>query len=204
MDLLTDRARPRSGARSRRARGGARPAMLRLLRAAWPPLLFLLAALLLRSLTFLQAVFDTDEGLYIVQAREWLRGDWPIVAVWDMHPVGAPAMFAAAFLVFGQSIETIRLLGILCVAATAWALSGAVRAAGAPRPVGIGAGLIYIAFSIRLGGAATNTEILFAPFVVLAMAVGIAPAAACWPSAPRRTTPGSWWRWGWPWAAPSR
>lgn len=177
MDALPDRAPITAAASARPAPPRPRGRRLhRLARAAAPPLLFLLAAAVLRSLTFLQAVFDTDEGLYIVQAREWLRGAWPIVAVWDMHPVGAPAMFAAAFATFGQSIGTIRLLGILCVAGTAWALFLAVRAAGAPRPVGLGAGLIYIAFSMRLGGAATNTEILFAPFVVLAMAVGIAAA----------------------------
>ena len=169
MDALTDRAALAA------APPLAAPSRLR----AWgrvlgPPVFFLLAAVALRSLTFLQAVFDTDEGLYIVQAREWLRGNWPIVAVWDMHPVGAPAMFAAAFAVFGQSLETVRILAILCVTGTAWALFHAVRTAGAPRPVGYGAGMIYIAFSVRLGGAATNTEILFAPFVVLAMAVGIA------------------------------
>ncbi len=169
MDALTDPAA------LSRAPSKAAPSRLRAWsRALGPPFLFLLAAVALRSLTFLQAVFDTDEGLYIVQAREWLRGNWPIVAVWDMHPVGAPAMFAAAFAVFGQSLETVRILAILCVTGTAWALFYAVRAAGAPRPVGYGAGMIYIAFSVRLGGAATNTEILFAPFVVLAMAVGIA------------------------------
>jgi 4-amino-4-deoxy-L-arabinose transferase-like glycosyltransferase len=175
MDALTDSAAmaaapPASGARA----PGARSRLRRVWRAALPPLLFLLAAVLLRSLTFLQAVFDTDEGLYIVQAREWLRGNWPIVAIWDMHPVGAPAMFAAAFAVFGQSMVTVRLLAILCVTATAWAIFGLVRAAGAPRTVGLGAGMIYLAFSVRLGGAATNTEILFAPFVVLALAVGVA------------------------------
>lgn len=169
MDALTD-----SAVLARVPPPAARSRLRALGRALGPPVLFLLAAVALRSLTFLQAVFDTDEGLYIVQAREWLRGNWPIVAVWDMHPVGAPAMFAAAFAVFGQSLETVRILAILCVTGTAWALFHVVRVAGAPRAVGYGAGMIYIAFSVRLGGAATNTEILFAPFVVLAMAVGIA------------------------------
>jgi hypothetical protein len=170
MDALTDSAVPSRSpppAAARRRLGWR-------FRALGPPVLFLLAAVALRSFTFLQAVFDTDEGLYIVQAREWLRGHWPIVAVWDMHPVGAPALFAAAFALFGQSLGAVRLLAILCVTATAWALFHTIRAAGLPRPIGYGAGMIYIAFSVRLGGAATNTEILFAPFVVLAMAVGIA------------------------------
>lgn len=147
------------------------------LAAAAVPLVMLLAALALRALGFLVSVIDTDEGLYLVQAQAWLRGGWPLVAVWDMHPVGAPAVFAIAISVFGESIATIRLLGVLCVAGAAWALHGAVRAAGAPRRIGIAAGLIYIAYSTRLGGLATNTEILFAPLVVAAMALGVRGAA---------------------------
>jgi 4-amino-4-deoxy-L-arabinose transferase-like glycosyltransferase len=138
-----------------------------------PPLLFLAASLLLRAIAFVPAVFDTDEGLYILQAREWLRGHWPLVAVWDMHPVGAPALIAVAFALLGESIATVRLLGAVCVAGTAWALFGLVRAAGGPRPAALGAGMLYIAYSLRLGGLATNTEVLFAPFVVLAMTVGL-------------------------------
>jgi 4-amino-4-deoxy-L-arabinose transferase-like glycosyltransferase len=153
--------------------GAARRRLARALRPLLPPLAFLAAALALRALTFLQAVYDTDEGLYIVQAREWLRGQWPLVAVWDMHPVGAPAMIAGSFLLLGQDIATVRLLAILCVAATAWALFAALRWGGAPRAVGWAAGLLYLAYSLRLGGTATNTEILFAPFVAVAMAIGI-------------------------------
>lgn len=136
-------------------------------------LLLCAAAVLFRLTSFVPAVVDTDEGLYMVQAREWLNGGWPLVAAWDMHPIGAPAMFALAFLAFGVSVEAARLLGLICVAATACALFGAVRAAGAPRAIGVGAGVIYCAQSVLLGGLCTNTEILMAPFVVGAMAIGI-------------------------------
>jgi 4-amino-4-deoxy-L-arabinose transferase-like glycosyltransferase len=150
-------------------------------RSAWrdlagPFLLFLFAALLLRSIGLITAVIDTDEGLYIVQAREWLRGGWPLVAVWDMHPVGAPAMIAATFALFGQSIEAVRLLATACVVVTATALFALVRVGGGLRPIAVAAGLLYVAFSIRLGGLATNTEVLFAPFVTLAMLVGAVAA----------------------------
>ncbi|SDB68735.1 glycosyltransferase family 39 protein [Belnapia rosea] len=137
------------------------------------PLAMLLAALLLRALGFTVAVIDTDEGLYLVQAQSWLRGHWPLVEVWDMHPVGAPAMFAAAMAVFGESIATIRLLGCICVALAGWAIYGAMRVAGGPRGIGLAAGFIYVAHSLRMGGLATNTEILFAPMVTGAMALGI-------------------------------
>jgi 4-amino-4-deoxy-L-arabinose transferase-like glycosyltransferase len=136
-----------------------------------------LAAVLLRLTSFVPAVVDTDEGLYMVQAREWLDGGWPLVAAWDMHPIGAPAMFALAFLAFGVSVEAARLLGMICVAATGVALFGAVRAAGAPRAIGMGAGVLYAAQSVLLGGLCTNTEILIAPFVTGAIALGIRAAA---------------------------
>lgn len=143
------------------------------LRAIATPALLLLAALVLRGFGFLIAVIDTDEGLYMVQAQAWLHGGWPLVAVWDMHPVGAPAAFALAMATLGQSITAIRLLGCLTVALAAWALHGLVRVAGGPRGLGLAAALIYIAHSLRLGGLAVNTEILFAPLVVAAIALGL-------------------------------
>lgn len=140
------------------------------------PALMLLASFGFRALALLQAVIDTDEGLYLVQAQAWLRGEWPLIAVWDMHPVGAPAMIALSLLAFGETVEAVRLLGIICVAATGWALFGLVRAAGGGRGLGVGAGLLYIAETVQLRGLATNTEILFAPFVAAAMAVATGAA----------------------------
>ena len=32
----------------------------------------------LRSMAFVPAVIDSDEGLFILQAREWLRGRWAL------------------------------------------------------------------------------------------------------------------------------
>jgi 4-amino-4-deoxy-L-arabinose transferase-like glycosyltransferase len=148
-----------------------------LLRDAGAILFLCAAVVLLRLTSFVPAVVDTDEGLYMVQAREWLAGGWPLVAAWDMHPVGAPAMFALAFLAFGVSVEAARLLGMICVAATACALFGAARAAGAPRAIGVGAGVLYAAQSVLLGGLCTNTEILIAPFIAGAMAIAIRGAA---------------------------
>ena len=137
------------------------------------PLFFLALALLLRSFSFVAAVIDTDEGLYMLQAREWLDGNWPIVAVWDMHPVGAPAIFAVFMAIFGDDIWVLRALGAACVAAAASALFSAVRYAGGPPALGLAAGVLYIAHSGLLGGLATNTEILFAPMVGWAMALGL-------------------------------
>ncbi len=148
-------------------------------------LLLCLAAVVFRATSFVPAVVDTDEGLYMVQAREWLSGGWPLVAAWDMHPIGAPAMFALAFLVFGVSVEAARLLGLVCVAATMVALYSAARAVGAPRRVGLGAGVVYGAQSVLLGGLCTNTEILIAPFIAGAMAIGMRGTARALGPAPQ-------------------
>jgi hypothetical protein len=136
-------------------------------------LLLVAATAALRATSFVPAVVDTDEGLYMVQAAAWLEGGWPLVAVWDMHPVGAPALFALAFLAFGVGVEAVRLLGLFCVAATACGLFALVRGAGGPRSAGMAAGLTYGAYSLALSGLCVNTELLIAPFVTGAMAIGV-------------------------------
>ena len=70
------------------------------------------------------------------------------------------------------------MLGITCVAAAAWALYALVRVAGLPRPVAVAAGLLYIAHTVLLFGLASNTEVLFAPFVVAAVMLGLRGAVA--------------------------
>ena len=146
-------------------------------RAWWAALAALpVIVLCLRALGFLPSVIDWDESLYILQAREWLRGGWPLVAVWDMHPIGGPAMFAMAMLVFGESIGALRMLGVIAVSATGWALFFLLRAGGLPLAVGYAAALLYAGHSVLLGGMPVNTEILFAPFVATAMLVAL-PAA---------------------------
>lgn len=138
--------------------------------------IFFLVALVLRAMAFVPAVIDSDEGLFILQGREWLRGSWPLVAVWDMHPVGAPAMMALAMGAMGQSLFAVRMLGVIAVAATALALHLGARAVGVPRRVALAAGLLYTALSLLVGGLTTGTEILLAPFVTTTMAIAMAEA----------------------------
>ena len=149
------------------------PRVRRLLRGAAVPLFLLAAAFALRAFAFAAAVIDTDEGLYMLQAREWLHGNWPLVGVWDMHPVGAPAIFSVVMAVFGEAVWVPRLLGVLTTWAGAWALFAIVRFATAPPALGLAAGLLYLAHTTLLGGLATNTEILFAPLVAWSMALGL-------------------------------
>jgi 4-amino-4-deoxy-L-arabinose transferase-like glycosyltransferase len=131
------------------------------------------AALLLRGLSFAQAVIDIDEGLYMLQAREWLRGGWPYVAVWDMHPVGAPAIFALVMATLGETIWALRLAAALAVAAAAGALLAIARRLGLAAGPAWGAALLYVAATTLFGGLAANTEILMAPLTAWAIALGI-------------------------------
>lgn len=135
-----------------------------------------LVALAARGFGFIPSVLDPDESLYLLQAREWLRGGWPYVAVWDMHPVGAPAIVAAGLLVFGESIASARLVGALFVAATGFLLFRIAVLARCGRATGLAAGLLYVAHTVLPGGLATNTEILFAPFVTAGFALALVAA----------------------------
>ena len=135
-----------------------------------------LIALLARGFGFIPSVLDPDESLYLLQAREWLRGGWPYVAVWDMHPVGAPAIIALGFLLFGESIASARLVGALSVALTGFLLFRIVVLARCGRATGFAAGVLYVAHSVLPGGLATNTEILLAPFVAGGVALALLAA----------------------------
>jgi len=135
-----------------------------------------LAALLARGIGFIPSVLDPDESLYLLQAREWLRGGWPYVAVWDMHPVGAPAIVAAGLFLFGESIAAARLVGALFVAATGFLLFRTVVLARCGHAAGLAAGLLYVGYTVLPGGLATNTEILLAPFVAAGFALALVAA----------------------------
>jgi hypothetical protein len=135
-----------------------------------------LFALLARGAGFIPSVLDPDEGLYLLQAREWLRGGWPYVAVWDMHPVGAPAIIAAGLAAFGETVASARLVGALFVALTGFLLFRVVVLARCGRAAGLAAGTLYVAHSVLPGGLATNTEILLAPFVVAGFGLALLAA----------------------------
>lgn len=135
----------------------------------WATVLLLVVFVRLPSIP--PSVIDWDESLYILGARSLLHGQLPYVAVFDDKPLGAPALIAAAMTVLGSSVPTVRLLGCLGVAATALLLGRLAALLGLPRTSGPAAAVLYAAFSTRLGGLATNTELLFAPFAVAALCV---------------------------------
>ena len=122
-------------------------------------LCLLLYALVIRAPGLFPLVIDHDESLYLLQAQRWIAGDLPYVAVWDQHPIGLPALFAAVQLVAGEGIWLVRLLATLFVFATAFVLYRlGTDAAGGIRAVGLAAGILYISYTTLNGGLAANTR----------------------------------------------
>ena len=108
---------------------------------------------------FHDAAMDWDESLYIVMARRWLEGDLPYVAVYDLHPVGLPALIAAVTWLLGDGVIAARLTAALAVAGTCAALFFAGARFARDRVTGAVAALLYGIYMLRPETLAPNTEL---------------------------------------------
>ena len=116
-------------------------------------------AFLMRSASLMLSSMDWDEGVYIVMAQQWLRGNLPYVAVWDQHPPALPALLALAQSVIPDPVLGARLLAASAVAVTAVVIHR-FCARHAKRPdLGLVAALLYIVCMSRFGGLLANTEV---------------------------------------------
>lgn len=113
--------------------------------------------------------FNWDESAFALAAREVLHGHLPYTTFFDDKPVGSTVLMAAWLGVAGQSVEAVRLLGLVCVVATSWCVYLIARHFDFGRAVNLSAAALYIAFSTRLYGSATMTEIMLAPFSAAAV-----------------------------------
>ena len=111
---------------------------------------------------------DSDEGLYVVQAQQWLRGGLPYVAVWDQHPIGLPAILAAGGWLTGNVLLAARWGSTLAVAATAWMISHFQLPGAARRAGGAVGALLYIVCMSQIDGLAAQTEVFNNALVCLA------------------------------------
>lgn len=139
-------------------------------RKEWLVLLFFLSLVCsLRFSTFFQSLIDVDESLYLLMSQSILNGQVPYVAVWDQKPPGIYILFSLAQLLLGHSIISIRILACIAITITCYLLYrlGNVISNNLPG-IGLLAGIIYAFLSLINGGLASNTEIFFTPFVVLA------------------------------------
>jgi 4-amino-4-deoxy-L-arabinose transferase-like glycosyltransferase len=147
------------------------------------PLLFALAALVLRAPALLFVELNWDEALYWHIAGEMVAGHAPYTVTWDRKPPGLFALLAAIQAIGGDSVAAMRIGTSLLVAASALA----VRAIGrhllpALPAAGTAGGLAYIVGSMRGVGDGTNAELLLAPFALWSIALALSAAQS------RRTT----------------
>lgn len=131
--------------------------------------LLCLECFLLRAPTFLRSVIDWDEGLWMVMADHW-QHDQPLYSsVWDIRPAGIFLIFKGAFLVFGRSVFSIRLMTILFVWATALTLYLLGRRLFRDERVSRVAAILYPALSLGLEGLESTTELFYIPFNLLGL-----------------------------------
>lgn len=140
----------------------------------------------LRAFSFGVTGLDWDESFYAVVAQLWLHGAVPYANVWDIHPMGVPALFATATWLVGDGLLAARLLAWLAVAGTATLLWAFAERYLRIRPAGILAGLFYLAYMSRPEGLAANTEV-FNNLAVTAASFLLAGELAPAPGAARKS-----------------
>jgi 4-amino-4-deoxy-L-arabinose transferase-like glycosyltransferase len=168
-------ARPPAGETRSRSRAG------RLLPWAIGGGLFLLA-LLTRLPAFALSVVDWDESLYFIMAEQWRAGHLPYTTVLDNKPIGVYAIFAAFQSLLGDSPVSMRVAGVLAIAATAilvWRITRHLLRDLVPLAAelaGALAGVLFIVTTISDDGIASNTEIFMEAFTCLGMLLALTPA----------------------------
>ncbi len=140
----------------------------------WP--WFALLAILLFTSTIrvrlLDVPLERDEGEYAYTAQLLLDGRAPFDGAYSLKLPGTAYMYAASFLVFGESVEGIQLGLILVNILTTILLAGIGLKLGG-RLVGFAAGASYAvaSLSVSVAGFSANTEHYAALFFVLGVAL---------------------------------
>jgi hypothetical protein len=142
----------------------------------------LLLSLLTRLPAFALSVVDWDESLYFIMAEQWRAGHLPYTTVWDNKPIGIYAIFAAFQSLLGDSPVSMRVAGVLAIAATAvlaWRITRHLLRDLAPVAADLAgalAGVLFIVTTISADGIASNTEIFMEAFTCLGMLLALTPA----------------------------
>jgi len=111
-------------------------------------------------------VADWDESMFILMGRAILEGRLPYVDIMQEKPLGVPVIMAIALGLFSDAVQGARMLGLGCVAVSCLLLRGMLLRTGLSRFVGAAAALAYAVLTTKLGGLATNAELVFAPFTI--------------------------------------
>lgn len=131
--------------------------------------LFLIAAFILRFYSFLYPVIDWDESLYVLMADSIIEGHLPYVNIWDNKPPGIYYILTIGHYLFGDTWLGMRIFTVFFVGLSAYALDCIVSyiVQSYKRFLGLIAGLSYLVFSLNNSGISSNTELFFAPFVLI-------------------------------------
>lgn len=132
-------------------------------------ILFAVITLIVRSQSFHMRIIDWDETLYYLWAKDMLHGYLPYVNIMEDKPIGISFVYLTAFLAFGKSMFSIRILAWLSITCSAYFLYKIGKIIGSGSYLsGILAGLLYSFYSYFNMGIAANTEIFFAFFTIFA------------------------------------
>ena len=131
----------------------------------------LLFTLVVRAIGWGPSVINPDESIFSLAAREVVGGHLPYLTLFDNKPVGSTLILASAFALFGQTVLVARLVGAAFAFASGMLVAALLRAGGFRRGEALIAGIVQIAYAsaLGLGGQATLTELMLAPFTVLAV-----------------------------------
>jgi 4-amino-4-deoxy-L-arabinose transferase-like glycosyltransferase len=131
-------------------------------------LLLLFVVVIVRLPSFFFSVFDWDESTFTIVGQSILNGNMPYVDAWDIKPPLAYYAYALFIAVFGKSIISIRLGGMLCLYLSAILLYETGRAVR-NKTTGIVAAIFLVVFaSTGPSGLSTMTEhILLVPFTLV-------------------------------------
>jgi hypothetical protein len=130
---------------------------------------FNLLVVFLRWSSFYQSVLDEDESLYLLVAKAWSEGNPPYTTIWDNKPPVIYVVFLTAISILGSSILSIRIVACLFIAITCFFLykmGSLIEHNG--RGIGLLSGGLYAIATLSNEGMASNTEIFFTTFVVIA------------------------------------
>lgn len=132
-------------------------------------LIYFISTTIVRVNSLTVSVIDWDESLYALIADRWLDGYLPYQDIWDQHPVGLPAIFAAIFYFFPKSIIAIRLSACVTIAITASTIHFTTFKFTRNYFSAIAAAILYIGWTARLWGLSANTEIYLNALIAPAM-----------------------------------
>jgi len=134
----------------------------------WRWLLFIWTCIV-RGPTFLRSAIESDEGLYLLIARDWAHGIVPYTGVWDHKPVGTYVILRALYWSDASALFSLRFAAILFVFIAAVVIGQlAVWLHGSPA-AGPVCAFLYPVLSLLLGGTASNTEHFFIAFTLVGL-----------------------------------